>query len=66
MKASALALTALLASSAQAFAHSGHVPVAGSAHAFEHSLGDLVVILAAVAVIGAGALITAGIRRRGR
>jgi hypothetical protein len=64
VKAFALASTALFASSVQALAHSGHVPVAGSTHAVEHALGDLLAVMAAVAVIGAGVLIAARIRRR--
>jgi len=66
VKASVLALAALAASSAQAFAHSGHVPAPGGAHAFQHALTDLVVVAARVLAIGAGALITARARRRDR
>lgn len=66
VKASVLALAALAVTSVQAFAHSGHVPAPGGAHAFQHALTDLVVVAAVVLAIGAGAMIMAKARRRDR
>ena len=66
VKASVLVLAALAASSVQAFAHSGHVPAPGGAHAFQHALTDLVVVAAVVLAVGAGAMIMAKARRRDR
>lgn len=66
MKASVLALTALLASSAQALAHSGHIPAAGGAHAFEHAMADLVLVAAAVLVVAAGAMLVTRNRHSAR
>lgn len=66
MKAFVLALAALAASSTQAFAHSGHVPAPGGAHAFQHATMDLLVVGAVALALVAGALITARARRRDR
>ena len=66
VKATALALGVLLTSSFQALAHSGHVPVAGSLHAVEHSAGGWLFVAMALVMVGAGAMITARVTRRDR
>jgi hypothetical protein len=66
VKATTLALTVFMTTSVQAFAHSGHLPEAGSLHAVQHSSGDWLVVAMALVVLGAGAMITARIRRRDR
>ena len=66
VKAITLGLTALLTSSVQALAHSGHMPATGSLHAAQHSTGDWLVVLMALVALGAGAMITARIQRRNR
>jgi hypothetical protein len=65
VKVTALVGTAILATSAQAFAHSGHVPAAGSVHAVQHAGGDWLVAAMALLAFGVAAMITARIRIRG-
>jgi hypothetical protein len=66
VKATALGLTALLMTSAQAFADPGHVPVAGGAHAVQHAAGDWLFVAMTLIAVGAGTLIAARITRRDR
>ena len=66
VKATTLVLTMLLTSSVQAFAHSGHMATTGSLHAAQHSAGVWLVVVMALAALGAGAAITARIQRRNR
>ena len=66
VKSTALALSVLLTSSYQALAHSGHIPVPGSPHAVEHSAGGWLFVAMALAMVGAGAMIVARIKRGDR
>lgn len=66
VKSVVLGLTAVVATSVQAFAHSGHIPAVGSSHAVEHVASDGLVVAMTLVALGVGVMVTARIRRRDR
>lgn len=63
VKATALGLAVFLTTLAQAFADSGHVLVAGSAHAVQHQSGDPLFASMMLIVVAAGTFIVARVIR---